>query len=177
MISFVLNGQPVCSTAAPTRRLSDVLREDLGLMGTKVGCDAGDCGACTILLDGRATCACLIPTARVTGCHVQTVEAETPELTRLRAAFLRHGAAQCGICTPGMLMAGADLLARNPTPSESEAETALHRISQDHRRLVRCFAEPHPLCARIADQSRGHRATHTPHRRRGQGCGRSVRCR
>lgn len=132
MITFTLNGQPVTSSAAPTRRLSDVLREELGLKGTKVGCDAGDCGACTILLDGRATCACLIPAARVTNCHVQTVEAETPQLSRLRAAFLRHGAAQCGICTPGMLMAGAELLARIPAPSEAEAEAALGGV------LCRC---------------------------------------
>jgi aldehyde oxidoreductase len=132
VIAFTLNGQPVTCDPAPTRRLSDVLREDLGQRGTKVGCDAGDCGACTVLVDGRAACACLIPAARIDGRRVDTVEGDSPELTRLRAAFLRHGAAQCGICTPGMLMAGAELLARTPHPSEAEAETALGGV------LCRC---------------------------------------
>ncbi len=132
MISFTLNGQPVTIDARPTRRLSEVLREDLGQRGTKVGCDAGDCGACTVLLDGRATCACLLPAARAEGRHIQTVEADTPVLTRLRAAFLRHGAAQCGICTPGMLMAAADLLSHTPNPSAAQAEQALGGV------LCRC---------------------------------------
>ncbi len=132
MITFTLNGQPVTTDSAPTRRLSEVLREDLGLKGTKVGCDAGDCGSCTVLVDGRALCACLTPAARIAGAHVETVERETPELTRLRTAFLRHGAAQCGICTPGMLMAAVDLLRRNPTPSEAEASEALGGV------LCRC---------------------------------------
>ena len=132
MIGFTLNGKTVRSHAAPTRRLTDVLREELGLTGTKVGCDAGDCGACTVLVDGRAACACLIPAARVEGRSVQTVEAETPTLTRLRAAFLRHGAAQCGICTPGMLMAAADLLSRTPDPTEAQVEQALGGV------LCRC---------------------------------------
>jgi CO/xanthine dehydrogenase Mo-binding subunit/aerobic-type carbon monoxide dehydrogenase small subunit (CoxS/CutS family) len=132
MITFTLNGQPVTADTAPTRRLSEVLREDLNLKGTKVGCDAGDCGSCTVLVDGRAMCACLTPTARVQGAHVETVEAETPELIRLRAAFLRHGAAQCGICTPGMLMAAVDLLRRNPAPTVAQASDALGGV------LCRC---------------------------------------
>lgn len=132
MIRFTLNGQSVTCDPAPTRRLSEVLREDLGLKGTKVGCDAGDCGACTVLVDGRAQCACLIPAARIDGAVLETVEAETPELSRLRAAFLRHGAAQCGICTPGMLMVAADLLRRNPAPTEAEASDALGGV------LCRC---------------------------------------
>ncbi len=74
MIGFTLNGQPVTCAAAPTERLTEVLRETLGAKGTKVGCDAGDCGACTVLVDSRAVCACLVPVARVQGCAVQTVE-------------------------------------------------------------------------------------------------------
>ncbi len=132
MIAFTLNGQPVTTDAPPTERLSEVLRERLGLKGTKVGCDAGDCGACTVLIDGASFCACLMPAAQVSGREVHTVEAKTPALARLRAAFLRHGAAQCGICTPGMLMAAADLLSRTPNPTRTDVETGLGGV------LCRC---------------------------------------
>ena len=132
MISFTLNGTPVETKAAPTLRLSELLRENLEQRGTKVGCDAGDCGACTVLVDGRAVCACLTPAAQVQGTSIETVEGQSPILNRLKAAFLRHGAAQCGICTPGMLMAAAELLARTPRPTEAQAETALGGV------LCRC---------------------------------------
>ncbi|WP_235451253.1 (2Fe-2S)-binding protein, partial [Gemmobacter sp. LW-1] len=126
-----VNGKPV-SFIGTTRRLSDALREEAGLTGTKVGCDAGDCGACTVLLDGAPVCACLTPTARAKGRAVTTIEADDPLLTALRAGFLRHGAAQCGICTPGMLMTALALLRRNPAPSRAEAEAALGGV------LCRC---------------------------------------
>ena len=132
MIAFTLNGKSVSADVSPTARLSETLREALGQKGTKVGCDAGDCGACTVLVDGQALCACLIPTARVAGASVETIEATNPLLTRLRDSFTRHGAAQCGICTPGMVMTAADLLARNPTPTESVVEVALGGV------LCRC---------------------------------------
>jgi aldehyde oxidoreductase len=132
MIAFTLNDRPVMADATPTERLSTVLRERLGATSTKVGCDAGDCGACTVLIDGASVCACLTPVAQASGRHIQTVEGEMPELTRLRAAFLRHGAAQCGICTPGMLMTAAELLRNTPHPSRAEVETALGGV------LCRC---------------------------------------
>ncbi|WP_309663336.1 molybdopterin cofactor-binding domain-containing protein [Tabrizicola sp.] len=132
MISFTLNGRLVTTDAPATERLSEVLRDRLGAKGTKVGCDAGDCGACTVLIDGASACACLTPAVRVDGRQVETVEGTSPTLTRLRDAFLRHGAAQCGICTPGMLMMAVDLLARVPEPSPQQVETALGGV------LCRC---------------------------------------
>ncbi len=144
MIVFTLNGQPASTLAPPTERLSETLRERLGKTGTKVGCDAGDCGACTVLLDGAAICACLTPVARVAGRAVTTVEGETPELIRLRAAFHTHGAAQCGICTPGMLMTAAELLTRVVTPSPTEVEAALGGV------LCRCTGYRSIIAAVVA---------------------------
>ncbi|HUZ65214.1 MAG TPA: molybdopterin cofactor-binding domain-containing protein [Acetobacteraceae bacterium] len=121
-LAFTLNGAPCALHTDPARRLSDLLRDDLGLNGTKIGCNAGDCGACTVLLDGRQVCACMIPAAQVAGRAVVTVEglAQKGALNALQQAFLAHGAAQCGICTPGMLMAATDLLARCPSPTEAQ---------------------------------------------------------
>jgi aldehyde oxidoreductase len=118
----------------PAARLSDILREGLGLTGTKVGCNAGDCGACTVLLDARPVCACLTSVAQAEGRLVQTVEGlgEDGQLSNLQQAFLVHGAAQCGICTPGMLMAASDLLARHSNPTEHQVLDALGGV------LCRC---------------------------------------
>jgi CO/xanthine dehydrogenase Mo-binding subunit/aerobic-type carbon monoxide dehydrogenase small subunit (CoxS/CutS family) len=133
-IRFTLNGEPVTVSADPFASLASTLRDSLGLTGTKIGCDAGDCGACTILIDGRQACACLTATAQTQGVDIHTVEGPGPDgLTdRLRRAFLAHGAAQCGICTPGMLMAAVDCLLRNPVPSRAEVEDALGGV------LCRC---------------------------------------
>jgi aldehyde oxidoreductase len=133
-IDFTLNGRTVDWDGPPVTRLAAALRNDLGLTGTKVGCDAGDCGACTVLLDGRQTCACLVAMGQVDGRTVETVEGLASDCTldALQKSFLAHGAAQCGICTPGMLMAAAELVRGKPSPSRAEAEDALGGV------LCRC---------------------------------------
>jgi CO/xanthine dehydrogenase Mo-binding subunit/aerobic-type carbon monoxide dehydrogenase small subunit (CoxS/CutS family) len=133
-VRFTVNGSPVDVGAPPARRLSNLLRNDLGLFGTKVGCDAGDCGACTVLLDGDPVAACMIPVGRLGGRDVTTVEGldESGELDALKASFLRHGSAQCGICTPGMLVAAAALLRQAPSPSPTQVNDALGGV------LCRC---------------------------------------
>ncbi|MEL6232822.1 MAG: molybdopterin cofactor-binding domain-containing protein [Pseudomonadota bacterium] len=132
--TVTVNGRSVETAGmSPVLRLSDVLREALGLTGTKIGCDAGDCGACTVLIDGEAACACLTPLGQVIGRNVTTVEALcTAGTARLQSSFLRNGAAQCGICTPGMLMAAAALLERTVRPDRAEVEEALSGV------LCRC---------------------------------------
>ncbi len=133
-IRFAVNGQACEFSGSPAKRLADVLRDDLGLTGTKIGCNAGDCGACTVLLDGRQVCSCLTAVAQVGGREVTTVEglASNGALSGLQRAFHKHGAAQCGICTPGMLIAAADLLARNRRPSVDQVKGALGGV------LCRC---------------------------------------
>lgn len=110
---FTLNGTAVSLDVAGTRRLLDVLREDLHLTGTKEGCGEGECGACSVLIDGEVVDSCLIAVGQVAGRDVTTVEglADGGRLTTLQRAFIEHGAAQCGICTPGMLLAAHVLLA------------------------------------------------------------------
>ncbi|MEL6477339.1 MAG: molybdopterin cofactor-binding domain-containing protein [Pseudomonadota bacterium] len=134
ILTLVVNGQPhAIPDCPPGRRLSEILRGDLGLTGTKSGCDAGDCGACTVLLDDAPVCACLTPAIRAEGARVETVEGlSAAGMSKLQTAFLRHGAAQCGICTPGMLVAAEALLRRVPQPTPAEVEDALSGV------LCRC---------------------------------------
>src|SRR5438876_9651181 len=112
LVSFFVNSRNVTASVSPMERLSKVLREHLGLTGTKVGCDAGDCGACTVLLDGEPVCSCLVAAGQIEGHEVTTVEGlqQSPTGARLQQSFLTHGAAQCGACTPGMLVAATALL-------------------------------------------------------------------
>jgi carbon-monoxide dehydrogenase small subunit len=110
-VRFTLNGDAVEVEAHPLRRLLDVLREELGLTGTKEGCGEGECGACTVLIDDEPVCACIVPLAHVDGARVTTIEGLRGEHP-LQRAFAEHGGAQCGICTPGMIMAALPLGSR-----------------------------------------------------------------
>ncbi len=133
-LRLTLNGVQRTLSTTPGERLADVIRRSAGLTGTKVGCNAGDCGACTVLLDGNQVCACMVAAAQADGCTIVTVEglSEQPVGAALQAAFHRNDAAQCGICTPGMLMAAVDLLARSSSPSRQDVMDALGGV------LCRC---------------------------------------
>jgi len=126
-VSFVLNGKEVTVDTEPGRTLLSVLREDFGLIGVKEGCGQGECGACTVLLNGKPVNSCLILVPKVQGAHVTTIEGITPRegLHPLQEAFLEHGAVQCGFCTPGMIMAAYALLRKNPRPTVEEIKVAI----------------------------------------------------
>jgi aerobic-type carbon monoxide dehydrogenase small subunit (CoxS/CutS family) len=127
LLEFTCNGAPVRLEAEPTMRALDLLRDRLSLTGTKEGCGRGECGACTILVDGRPLNACLLYAAKLQGRSVLTVEglARSAGLHPLQEAFLEAGAVQCGYCTPGMLLSAKALLDRHPHPSLSQIEEAL----------------------------------------------------
>ncbi len=126
---FTLNGEPREVSVPGMRRLLDVVREDLGLTGTKEGCGEGECGACTVILDGLVVDSCLVPVCQVHGSDVRTVEglsdAETAALSPLQQAFLEYGGAQCGICTPGMLMAAQAYLDDGGSADEADIREAI----------------------------------------------------
>ncbi len=127
-IRFTVNATPVEVDVPGMRRLLDVLREDLGLTGTKEGCGEGECGACTVLLDGAPVVACLVPVCQADGTAIATVEGLAPDpahLDRLQRAFLEAGGAQCGICTPGMLMAARAYLDAGGGPDEDAIREAI----------------------------------------------------
>ncbi len=127
IINLTINGIPHEVAVEPRSTLLEVLRDDLGLTGTKKGCGIGDCGACTVLVDGVATFSCLTLAIQVEGCTIETVEglANSGGLNRLQQAFVDHGAIQCGYCTPGMLMVLTELLRHNPHPTETEIRKAI----------------------------------------------------
>jgi len=127
-VSFVLNGLPVTARVEGGQRLIDLLRGGLGLTGTKEGCGEGECGACTVIVDGRAVNSCLFPAPEIEGRSVTTIEGlKGPwnQLSILQQAFVEHGAVQCGFCTPGMVLSAKALLDANPDPSEAEIRAAL----------------------------------------------------
>jgi aerobic carbon-monoxide dehydrogenase small subunit len=126
-LEFLVNGEARSVEAFPLERLLDVLREQLRLTGTKEGCGEGECGACTVLIDGRIVNSCLVPVAQVEGASIKTIEgvANGEQLQAVQQAFIDCGGAQCGICTPGMVMAAMDLLERNPNPDEADIRNGL----------------------------------------------------
>ena len=127
-IRCVVNDQPRTFAAYPMERLLDVLREQLHLTGTKEGCGEGECGACSIVLDGRLVNSCLVPAIQAEGCAIKTIEGVAVSPTQLHAvqqAFIEHGAAQCGICTPGMIIAAVNLLDRVHDPTEADIRHGL----------------------------------------------------
>ena len=134
-LSFKLNGQDTSIQVLPDTLLVDLLRDTLGLTGTKIGCRAGECGACTILLDGVAVNACLLPALKVTGRSVTTIEGlakEDGQLDVIQQSFMDEGAVQCGFCTPGMIMNAKELLDRQPAPTETDIKHAISGV------LCRC---------------------------------------
>ena len=126
-LTMTLNGEEVTIEVGPDALLVDVLRDQLELTGTKEACGEGECGACTVLLDGEPVTSCLVPALKAQGREVMTVEglASGGELHPLQKAFIEHGAVQCGYCTPGMLMSAKALLDRNPHPTEGEIRQAI----------------------------------------------------
>jgi len=126
-ISFKLNGEVAEIDVRPDRRVVDVLREDFSLTGTKESCGAGDCGACTILVDGESRLSCLMLAAQLQEREVVTIEglSDGETLHPIQSAFVEHGAVQCGFCVPGMILASVDLLNRNPQPTRQEIRAGL----------------------------------------------------
>jgi aldehyde oxidoreductase len=165
-IAFSVNGRAVSVESPRWQRLSRVLREDLGLTGTKVGCDAGDCGACTVLLNGDPVCACLVAVGQAQGCEITTVEGLAARTSssgeslgrKLQESFLVHGAAQCGACTPGMLVAATALLEQNSSPCENDVLDAIGGV------LCRCTGYRKIIAAILDAGTRGsiHKQTSSP---------------
>lgn len=129
LITLNINGEDMDLRIAPTDILVDVLRKEAGLTGTKKGCGQGDCGACTVIIDGKAVLSCLTLAIACQGKKITTIEGiadhKTGEMNPIQKAFLNHGAVQCGFCTPGMIMSSYNLLTRNPQPTRTEIRRAL----------------------------------------------------
>lgn len=126
-LTMTLNGEPMTVEVEPSDLLVDVLRDKLGLTGTKIGCSEGECGACTVIMDGQAVLSCLLPAMKAHGREVVTIEGlgRDGELHPLQQAFIEKGAVQCGYCIPGMIMSAKALLDENPQPDAEEIEEAI----------------------------------------------------
>lgn len=126
-IELIVNGKKYSPDVLPNRTLLDILREDLGLTGTKRGCEIGECGACTVLLDGQAVNSCLVLAPQADGCHILTVEGlmDNGNLHPLQKSFIKNDAVHCGFCTPGMLLSSLALIRDNPNPSEDDVKQAI----------------------------------------------------
>ena len=126
-LKFKVNGKEVAIKVEDSKRLLDILRDELGLTGTKEGCGIGECGACTVIMNGDAVCSCLILSGQLQNAEIETIENLERDniLSNLQEAFLEFGAIQCGFCTPGMIMSAKALLDKNPHPTEEEIKTAL----------------------------------------------------
>ncbi len=126
-IYSIINGDKVKVMCHPNKRLIDFLREDMRIVSVKEGCGEGECGACTVLIDGKAVTSCTVLTGQIDGCEILTVEGldKIGELEPLIESFVRNGAVQCGYCTPGMIMSTKALLDENPSPNEEEIKIAL----------------------------------------------------
>ena len=141
IVKFVLNGELVSPDLDPSRRLIDILRDDFFLTGAKEGCGEGECGSCTVLMDGLPVHSCLVLAGQLEGHEVLTVEglAQNGELDLIQNAFVENNAVHCGFCTPGMIMSAKGLLMKNPDPTEAEIREALSgnicRCS-DYRQIV-----------------------------------------
>lgn len=149
-IQFKLNDKRVTIETPPSHRLLDLLREDLKLTGTKEGCGIGECGACTVVMNGRAVNSCLILAGQADGAEIITIEglAENGQLHPLQENFIKSGAVQCGFCTPGMLMSAYALLLENPQPTEAEIKEAIAG------NLCRCTGYKQIVTAIAATQNR-----------------------
>jgi len=140
-VRFTLNGKPVTVTVDSDRKLLWVLRTDLGLTGTKYGCGAGICGACTVLVDGKAVRSCVLPVSQVKNAQVTTIEglAKNGKLHPLQKAFMEHDGLQCGYCTPGMILTAYNLLKQNPRPSYADIVKGMeHNLCRcgAHKRII-----------------------------------------
>jgi carbon-monoxide dehydrogenase small subunit len=164
---MTVNGEDRAVQAPPLKRLLDVLREDLRLTGTKEGCGEGECGSCSVRMNGELVNSCLVPVLQAEGACIQTVEglAAHGELHPLQQAFLHCGGAQCGICTPGMLMAAAQLLASNPRPSLAEIREGLAGNLCRCTGFTRIFESVAAAAASSAQDSTNRRAERAAHAR------------
>jgi len=154
-IDFRLNGVSYTREVKTRQTLLEVLRDELGLMGTKVGCESGDCGSCTVLLNGKPVNSCLVLAVQADGCEVITVEGleKNGKLDSLQQTFIEEGAVQCGFCTPGMLMSAKGLLDENPAPTEADVRRGIAG------NLCRCTGYVRIVKAiqKAAETERGHR--------------------